>query len=172
MLHTFDYKSFMNCLSFRSARVATLNVQHWPKRAWRRCSMRPSSPSWLLRRRKELWREDWDLAASTAVWSRDAWTTKITQQPTVNQTWTVDKRKMHKREDWKGQNKSHLMLQCSWKTVNLSLSLSGCPWRVEDAVYYQRSTKSKSVSSSKRLSASKVPSFVTIFNHVFCAKLL
>lgn len=97
---------------------------------------------------------------------------EIIQQATINQTWTEGKRQTKERctrERTEKNKKRELSLSC--RALEKAITLSCCPTQVEDAVYYQRSTKPKSVSSSKRLFfASKVPSFITIFNHFSCTK--
>lgn len=138
---------------FRLVHVAMWNVQHWPRRAWRRCLTRPSSPSWPPRERRGLWKGDWGLAALTAVWLRDYIYSEIIQQSTTNQTWTENKRLAEKctdsswdeREDWKDKTRATLELFDGHNSFLLSST------GVRVAVYYQRSTKPKSVSSFKRL---------------------
>lgn len=58
----------------RLVRVATWNVQRWPRRALRPCSTRPLLPFSPPRRRGR-WRGGSARAASTAAWSRDDATT-------------------------------------------------------------------------------------------------
>lgn len=89
-------------------------------------------------------------------------------KPNLDWRQKTDKRKMHKRGDWKEQKtRAKFKLQGSWKGHNsllLSNTSRGC------SLLPKEHKTQVSLFFKKTFFASKVPSFITIFNHFSCTK--
>lgn len=113
---------------FRLVHVAMWNVQHWPRRAWRRCLTRPSSPSWPPRERRGLWKGDWGLAALTAVWLRDTYTQRsFSNQPqTKPELRTKDGQKNAQTAAETKERTERTKREPLWSSL-MAITLSCCP---------------------------------------------